>query len=475
MKILNKIIYVILIVLVASCVKDNGNYDYIELGSVDFSVVPSEVYAIIGTELVIEGNIESDIPEEDLSYVWFIPTFADGEWTGDTIGTEKDLNIITSFDPGLQNLIYSVYDKGHDVRYTKSIDLYVVSPFTQGWAILKEKNGLAEFDFISEITGDHIVDVLENVAKETLPGTPLNLSYNWNVSQGWSQLFICTSEGGAYFDGIDMQLESYMVDRFKSTSHLDLPFYAIGIDDITDGYGWPIMAGGNIYTKSGSYIEDGWWEFPAEGDYYVTDKFAWGLGTVLYFDEKNRRYITNAKNGYNTDYYSMEAVNTADPENDLFDPSNLNMDCLWMETESANYNIMAALKDDDGNYFLQRFYSHIAYGFSSYANIQLDAGMVDDDSQFTNDNVYTFTYWSQGNKIHRYNRVSDVVNQDYLVVSGDVKKMEVHKEGGVLAVVYDNGEGGSTIEMLDLLNNGAVLATYEIDSKVIEIEHKLDD
>lgn len=475
MKIVKRIIYALCIGILGSCVTDHGDYDYIELGDVDFSSLPTEIYAIIGTDLVITGDIESDIPEEDRSYAWYIPEYSGGVWQGDTLSTAKDLNIITSFDPGEQSLIYSVYDMRNDVRYNKLIELYVVTPFTQGWAILKEKDGLAEFDFISEITGDHISDVLGNVAKVALDGTPLNISFNWNTSQGWNQMFVCTTEGGAYFDGVNMQLDSYIIDRFNSTNSLELPFTQIGIDNITDSYGWPLMAGGKIYTKSGSYLEDGWWEFPAEGDYYVTDKIAWGLGTVVYFDEKNRRYITNAKNGYYTDYYAMEALSSADPENDLFDPSNLNMDCMWMETEGSSYNVVAVLKDDAGKYFLQRFLSHVSSGFTANAHIQLDAGLVDDESQYANDNVYSFTYFSQGNRIHRYNRVSDVINQDYLVLPAEVKKLEVHKEGGILAVVYDNGNGGSTIEMLDLLNDAAVLASYEIDAPVVEIEHKLDD
>ncbi|MGQ1783815.1 MULTISPECIES: PKD-like family lipoprotein [unclassified Saccharicrinis] len=476
MKIINRIVYSLLIgIFMVSCLKDNGEYDYIELEGVDFSNLPTEEYAIIGTELEIEGNIVTDIPEENRAYAWYIRVFRDGDRTGDTLSVEKDLNVITSFDPGTQNLIYSVYDKENNVRYNKAIDIYVVTPFTQGWAILKEKNGLAEFDFISEITDDLIVDVFENVAKVNPTGTPVNIGFNWNKAQGWNQMFICTSDGGAYFDGITMQLDKYIVDRFNSTSRLELPFTKIGIDNITDGYGWPLLAGGNIYTKNGSSLEDGWWEFPAEGDYYVTDKMAWGLGTVVYFDELNRRYITNAKNGYYTDYYKMEAVTTSDPENALFDPSNLNMDCMWMETEGSSYNIISVLKSDAGNYFLQRFLSHITKGFTANAHIQLPTGLVDDNSQYANDNVYSFTYMSQGNKIHRYNRVSDVINENYLELTGEIKKLEVHKEGGVLAVVYDSQDGGSTIEIIDLLNDGAVLATYEIDSKVVEIEHKLDD
>ncbi len=475
MRVANKIIYGLLIgSLMVSCVKDDGEYDYLQLEGVDFSNMPTEQNAIIGTDLVINGDIITEIPENDRAYAWYIPAYAGGSWGADTLSREKDLNVVTSFDPGSQNLIFSVYDKKHDVRYNKAINLNVVTPFSQGWAILKEKDGATEFDFISEITGNHVVDVFENVAKVNLTGTPLNIGFNWSTTLGWNQMFVCTSEGGAYFDGVAMQLDTYILDRFNSTSEIELPFTAFGIDDKTDTYGWPILAGGKLFTKSGRYLEDGWWEFPADGDYYITDKFASSLGQVVYFDEAHRRYMVNARNGNYMDYYLLIPETTADPENDLFDPSALNMDCIWMETVRSTYQVVSVLKDDAGSYFLQRFSSSYYKAFDAIAHIQLEAGMVDDQSQFVNDNVYDFTYFSQGNKIHRYSRVSDMINRDYLEVSGDVKKLEVHKEGGILAVVYDS-QTGSTIEIIDLLNDATVLGTYEIDSKVVEIEHKLDD
>ncbi|GAF05207.1 PKD-like family lipoprotein [Saccharicrinis fermentans] len=475
MKIVNRIIYSLLIgSVMVSCIKDDGDYDYIELNGVDFSNLPTEQNAIIGSNVVIYGDIITDIPEEDRSYAWYIPALGSGAWVADTISTDKDLNMLTSLSPGLQNLVYSVYDTKHDVRYNKPIELYVVTPFSQGWAILKEKDGLAEFDFISEITEDHVVDVFENVAKVSLTGTPINIGFNWNTYLGWNQMFICTSEGGAYFDGISMKLDTYITDRFNSTNSLEFPFTASGINDRTDSYGWPMLAGGKLYAKPGRYLEDGWWEFPAEGDYYITDKFAASAAHVVYFDEKNKRYVVNAMNGYYMDYYKLIPTVMIDPDNDLFDPGNLNMDCMYMEQVRSTYQVISVLKDDSGTYYLQRFMSSWYNGFESYANIELAPGLVDDNSQYANDNVYDFTYFSQGNKLHRYNRVSDVINQDYLVLTGDVKKLEVHKEGGILAVVYDNG-AGSKIEIRDMLDGGVILETYEIDSKVVEIEHKLDD
>lgn len=474
MKIINRIIYCLIIVnILSSCVKDEGNYDYKILPGVDFSNMPTEQYAIIGTSLIINGDIETDIPEEDISYAWYIPEYENGGWQGDTISTEQDLSVITSYDQGTLNLIFSVYDKLNDVRYNKSIDLHVVTPFSQGWAILKDKDGIAEFDFISEITEDHIVDVFETVAGVTLSGTPINIGLNWKTSTGWSELYVCTSEGGARFDATIMKLESYFIDHFSTTDHLESPFTNVAIDYYADSYGWPLIAGGKVYAKNGTYLEDGWYEYPSAGDYYVSDKSAWALGNVVFFDDLNQRYISYVVNGYTIDCYNLTSVVSSDADTALFDPSNVGMDCIWMETEGTSYNIVSVLKDADQNYFLQRFLLSSAT-FTANAHINLENGLVDDNSQFANDNVYSFTYMSQGNRIHRYNRESDIIDPDYLSATGEITAMEVHKEGAILAIVYDNANGGSTIELLDMLNDGVSIATYDIDSKIIELEHKLD-
>ena len=65
--------------LLCSCYDDKGNYDYRTLGEVEISI-PQEVYSVgFGEPLRIPATVETDIPEEDLRYMW--------EVSGDTIDT----------------------------------------------------------------------------------------------------------------------------------------------------------------------------------------------------------------------------------------------------------------------------------------------------------------------------------------------------------------------------------------------------
>ncbi len=475
MKNLQQLLYgLVVVILLVSCQKDEGNYDYIELPEVDFSKMPDDINAILGANLIVKGDIVTTIPESDLEYAWyFIEHHGSSVYVVDTFSVEKDLNVVLPLPAGNDYVMYyTVHDIKNNARYDKIMKVDVTTPFTTGWAILKEKNGMAELDFISETIEGHYKDVLTNISEVSLNGKPLQLDmFDWDIN---SFAIVLTDEGGAFFEASSWKKIFDVLDRFRTIDHLETPFTGGFLNNHGFNSKPLFFAGGKIYAKGGYGPDESWWEVPVVADYSVSNCVSRTENYIILFDEKNRRYISMDIWFGGIDEIFDIPVN--DPVTAAFDPGNLEKDCIWMETVAANngwvgadHPTIAILKDDAGVYYLQKFRQGWFDGFTAEFEMALPAGSIDDNSRFVN-NPSTFTYLTQGNKIHRFNRQTDGVQLDYLSMEADIQEIGIDYDGNVLAIVIDNGSG-STLIMLDLLNEGTELARYNIDAKVVDLKY----
>ncbi|MDE5422865.1 hypothetical protein L3073_11655 [Ancylomarina sp. DW003] len=476
-----KILYgLVIVLLVTSCVNDEGNYDYKNLPNIDLSKIPSELDIFVGDTLSIKGDIVTSVDDNDLEFAWYFDELG----AFDTISNEKDLHVFVDFVPGLgRNLLYSVYDTKNEVHHFKALALDVITPFSTGWAILKDKDGETEMDFISiSNEGVFYEDVLATFVKEpdTFEGKPISLNLHWWKWTPRSNINIVTEYGGAIIDAFTMKVsESILEDKFYSTDYLDLPFTG---GFMTSGDLPSLVANGKLYlmATSGDGL-GGLWEAPAKGDYYIGN-----VGTshiyqnMIFFDEKNRRYLRIA-GGWSVNYSEVLEYVLQDDEwnTPAFDPANLGMDCIWMGSNSyrdftANTIVVHVLKDDAGAFHIQKSQPWNSR-FYALSQMRVDDGLLNDNSVFAMDYVQPYAYMSNGNVIHRFNHTSEAFQANYITldVAGNITRMISSYDSKMLGVAVDNG-AGSTILILDLENDGAVLETYEVDSKVVDFKYKED-
>ena len=98
MKILKTFIYGLLaIVLITSCIKDEGNYDYVDVPLIDLSKVNAELNVFIGETINYTPDITTTVAESDLNYYWYIIHYDFAKFVLDTISTEKTLNTFVNF------------------------------------------------------------------------------------------------------------------------------------------------------------------------------------------------------------------------------------------------------------------------------------------------------------------------------------------------------------------------------------------
>ena len=120
----------------ASCLSDEGNYDYTELQEVEITGLGDNIRCVLLEQQDITPTVTTTLPDSRLEYVWRVGA--------DTLARQKTLDYTFKKVPGSNApLTFEVIDKQTRVRYTKNIALTVVSPFTTGYAVLTDAGKLA--------------------------------------------------------------------------------------------------------------------------------------------------------------------------------------------------------------------------------------------------------------------------------------------------------------------------------------------
>ncbi|WP_421918575.1 PKD-like family lipoprotein [Marinifilum sp.] len=476
MKALKKITYIaIACLLLVSCLKDEGNYDYDMLTEIDLSDIQSQTYNVfVGDILTITPELGESISEENLEFLWARRYVDDNsDFQLDTISTDKTLDVAINLAPGNHTFILDVLNTERVYRKKVFFDVLVETPFDKGWVILKEKGTATDFDYYSDITEKLSENVLENITGVNLSGKPVSSGHIFNSWNGYSQLNILSEDGGVFLDATSMLEIGTWEEQWKPT-YLELPFSGTSIS--YNGRLKTLVAGGKIFPYSTDFqnpISEGldWFELPVKGDYYANGMLCGWYTGLLVYDELNRRYINYSGNTF--DEFEEISVNI---EEQPFDPNNLQMNVLYMdndELEAYNGNVVSFLKADDGSYYTHEFKTHRRDGFTVAYHEKLPDGAISDMSVYAVSTKLPFSYMSNGNKIHRYNRDSYQLQTDYITAEGNITAMGLSKDGKNLAVATDNG-AGSKITFYDLFNDELVLMTLETDSKVVKLMQKWD-
>ena len=171
-----------------ACVNDKGNYDYrsvedmlpftIKLTGNDGEEIGDVLECDMGSELKITAQLESEVNENDYSYLWFvIPRQSSGiAAQQDTLSREKDLDCVLNYAPNTYGLYFEVYDTDRQIYKSRIIEMTVKAELGHGWYVLKDQNGQCDFDFVGA-TGKVWHDVIAATGKKTLSGEGRAIAY----------------------------------------------------------------------------------------------------------------------------------------------------------------------------------------------------------------------------------------------------------------------------------------------------------
>lgn len=184
---MNKTFYItILILVLTSCYKDLGNYDY-DNSVTDIPVGLQSTYVVKKQPELFTYTIKPaiNIPDEakkHLTYEWYMST-TDARLKGELVGTDSILTV--TMNPKEPDMPYSYYirlyvkDGKTGAVNMQATTLEVAKPYSYAWMILHETDGHAELGAVEYSKGTVFVtpDAYTHDHKIPLKGKPLNLSF----------------------------------------------------------------------------------------------------------------------------------------------------------------------------------------------------------------------------------------------------------------------------------------------------------
>lgn len=474
----------------ASCLNDEGNYDYTELQTVEISGLPDQVRCVLLEDQNIVPQVKTAIPESQLEFIWRVGA--------DTLCLTKALNYkFTEVPIGSDPLTFEVRDTKTNVRYAKYIDLTVVSPFTTGYAILTDNGKLFFQSF--EAGNTLYKDLYKEVNGESLTGTPMavkQLRYQDGSTGAWGDRISVTMKGGKSpeLDGLSMKLCKFYDDEFHtstvpSLSYVTAQYYAAdkALDIITSD--------GQVYLKrvgSMGLPDDGYYEYPLVSS-NATYRLAPCLARVtsndadyIGFDEQNHCFVM---------WMGTNLSSVITPMNLGAEYANIPGRLVWIGCPLYN-STAYAIVDNGGKYMLYVMsygYSYDVWDYVSTmeAAVELPAGTVSNNSVFAANIVMSgydvttnYLFVGDGPNLKAINLVNlsniDDAIVDVATFDGDITDMHFDRDVNVLPTpefsIAVSRASGSSVMQIDptLVNKGAVLRRFDgIEGRIVSFCRKL--
>ncbi len=485
---MKKIYYLLFLLLgLASCIEDNGNYEYTTLKEAKISGLNDSYRFVLQQPTVLKPTITTDIDAANLEYCWRI--------SNDTLSKEKDLsytfvNTLTSSNL----LIFEVIDKSNRVRYTKRMNVTVVSPFQTGWLMLGSVAEKPVLSFQSYEEGNtYYPDVYNTVNKESLSGTPncvKQLIYQDGLTGGYYSRVtaVCNNGKSVDLDGTSMLRQLYLDDQYKGEGSFSIG--AISSERYSIDNALFVINNGKIYEKTlgnvGVTPEDGYFEYPLDGDskgYKVCNYYGigWYGDYYLTADVLNKRYVYFSRSSLST---KVSPLIVGSSSIKTIDSDNLEGDPVWMGMDYKG-EVLSVLKTNAGKYILHKMSFTTYDGTVTFSGrYEFPDGVINENSCFVGHAVNPYLMISNGNKLMALNlealdagasALNDICTYEGPITAMHYsydKNRNVNEFG--LAIQANSSSSSLLIISTSLIDKGAVLKRYDnIAGKVVSLWRKI--
>ena len=320
--------------VLTSCFKDEGNYDYDEMNPPHWLYdqnSPSVIYARAGEEAVFDAgklfvwDNDSAQREKEVRYEWILNGKVVGEGKTFKVASADlmkaaDVKEYTSSGSGGTPGVCAVIEKNTGVKYMGCIQVYFTEKYTSdNWFVLTERNaetaiaalckkivtenGVKKENY--EVTPDAYAEANEG---KKIPGRPVSMNWAYDKHVGsQGSITVITDQGGYELSASDMSLYSQINgEQFLDGPPADFSLVARADCD-ADGMSVPatFLAGadGRIFSRvmsknylGGKYLTEPY--FVDEKGYKVTrfGNTLYGTRMIPCYDEKNRRIMIASVN-----------------------------------------------------------------------------------------------------------------------------------------------------------------------------------
>ncbi len=482
--------YTFLLVVTAylsGCVKDTGNYEYLDPTQVAPVLVSGieDTYSAISLEkMTIDPVLEGD--ESLYDYAWFAYPATIVSTQCDTLGKTKKLDYTVTLASGSYTLVFRATDKINKTSVYKRSSLTVSSIFGIGYYINNYENGRTDIDFVDR-NGVVNNNILKEINGEDLPGKPVRSTYiinrfSYYVTSGDGTktkmtfkpaIVVCSDEDMRIYHGENMQLLKKWENAFLETPAVKKPQ---GVWGHTNGF--MIMNNNSVsfIDNNGSNVGEFGYPYPVN-NMKLNQNATVMSSSVLVYDD-----IAGELAGYYARTHTpvKNAVVKASPLTlgPVGEAYFTNCDLVYMGTQSYYANVAGRsyviVKDRSTNVYKlwQIGVSNIQYGYIyDYgagglvipSNLGVVNGKVFALKGGTSTALNTVIYYSTGdNKVHYYNPANQTERNDIITIPAgeEITYIEHH---------YDWYFKINSFTVLSNKNGNWILRTYDMVGETPEV------
>jgi hypothetical protein len=380
-----KIVYfAISLLLISSCYKDLGNYNYVDINEVTFTGIASSYNVMKDIDTLkinpVINMTDGDINDESrFQYIWLaVKAYA----TKDTIGKTRNLAYPVKLNPDTYEFYLKVVDKKTDIVWTAKSSLVIGTAYTKGIMLIGEnKESKTQVQMLAMVKDTVLFpDMLKDNGLPDMTG-PLDIIHTgYNSNDKYIKLWVLSTSGSYFIDRLTQK--ATIANNFKSLTYMATPVSeALNpieiVPRIKDKAG---NSGGNSYRVV--VCSNGWifmtYLLLNGGDYYTEPinreesnynlilkakpYIFYGLNTwnnFVWYDQTNERFMRVASSIATTSVVIPDAPGEIFPWNQsgtgrtlVYGENTLNTD--GGATGGISFAIM---KDGAGNAFIYKFYA----------------------------------------------------------------------------------------------------------------------
>jgi len=423
------IIVAALVVVVAGCYKDKGNYDYSAPEEPLVTNLDTVYSVFVGDSLIVKPTIRYTNPAM-LRFDWKI---AIPELLSDLSFKGPEIRTVYGLGASRYQAKLTITDSSNGMKYFYSFVVSGKTAFSQGTAVLSVENGETKFSFIKPdgTVQPNIYEAANLGAK--LGGKPkqlIGLRHASIVPYHISSYWVITEEGekGVQINTNTMKKIKNLAGNFFTPPADLTPGAFIGTQqEVMNG-----VINGKLYvgmTQTWNLNPlYGMYGNPAEGDYNLFDQAAFNsvMPYFLGYDKVRKQVVAF------TNFGSPAYIGTNyQVVGDTFDVKKVGLDLLYF-TQVNDGNCYALGKDASGNL------KEIKFGAAFMGFIQLRPEYIRNFIQpalITPTTKWAFApseifYFTSGDKIYRYNPTNEDIRPLTTNFNGKVVTMIKLIDGG---------------------------------------------
>lgn len=192
MKIKGHICFFLMLILI-SCSQDKGNYDYTDLEEPSVSALADQSVLMFSVLRIMPDFGEGWTDGGRYVYEWKVIDDNGGREPV-VIGTDRDLEYEVTLSPGSYSLFYTITESSTGIYWRYEMSLVVSSSTSEGWMVLCSDNDVARLDFVSDVTGDVVRDVLKDNGMPQMHG-PRRIQWLSDKTDASSPYYLLTDDG----------------------------------------------------------------------------------------------------------------------------------------------------------------------------------------------------------------------------------------------------------------------------------------